>query len=97
MTNNDNPIKVQHDDRRFTGFECISAYANNKEYFTNLYNEINSGIYDKAFYDYFLDIDLSEFDFINKRPITNFYNKMKELNYPTLARFFENIIDSQIK
>ena len=94
LTNNDNPIKVPHDDRRFTGFECNSAYANNKEYFTNLYNEINSGKYDKAFYDYFLSIDLSEFDFINKRPITNFYNNMKELNIPILARFFEKIVDS---
>ena len=97
LTNNDNPIKVQHDDRRFTGFECNSAYANNKEYFTNLYNEINSCKYDKAFYDYFLNVDLTGFDFINKRPITNFYNNMKELNIPILARFFENIVDSQNK
>ena len=93
LTNNDNPIKIPHDDRRFTGFECNHIYANNKEYFTNLYNEINSGLYDRAFYDYFLSIDLTSFDFTNSRPITNFYNNMKELNIPILARFFENIID----
>ena len=29
-TNNDNPIKVQHDERRFTCFERSSAYANIK-------------------------------------------------------------------
>jgi hypothetical protein len=28
----------------------------------------------------FLNIDLSEFDFINERPITNFYKNMKEIN-----------------
>ena len=33
LTNNDNPIKVPHDDRRFTGIECNYKYANNKEYF----------------------------------------------------------------
>ena len=97
LTNNDNPIKVPHDDRRFTGIECNFKYANNKEYFTNLYAEIESGKYDKAFYDYFINIDLSNFDFTNKRPITNFYNNMKELNIPVLARFFESIVDEDKK
>ena len=97
LTNNDNPIKVPHDDRRFTGIECNSLYANNKEYFTNLYKEINSGEYDKAFYDYFLNIDLSEFDFINERPITNFYKNMKEINIPILAKYFESVVDAHIE
>jgi hypothetical protein len=71
----------------------FSLYANNKEYFTNLYKEINSGEYDKAFYDYFLNIDLSEFDFINERPITNFYKNMKEMNIPILSKYFESVVD----
>jgi hypothetical protein len=97
LTNNDNPIKVPHDDRRFTGFECNYKNANNKEYFTNLYNEINSGIYNRAFYDYFINIDLTYYDFTNSRPITNFYNNMKEINIPILARFFEKIVDANNK
>ena len=73
--------------------ECNFLYANNKEYFTNLYKEINCGEYDKAFYDYFLNIDLTEFDFINERPITSFYKNMKEINIPILAKYLESIVD----
>ena len=31
--------------------------------------------------------------FTNNRPITSFYNNMKELNTPIMAKFFENMID----
>ena len=47
-----------------------------------------------AFYDYFINIDLTNYDFTNSRPITNFYNNMKEINIPILARFFEKIVDA---
>ena len=97
LTNNDNPIKVPADDRRFCGIECNNKYANNKEYFTNLYAEINSGKYDKAFYNYFLNVNLNGFDFINERPTTSFYNNMKELNTPIIVKFLEKVIDENNK
>ena len=67
--------------------------ANNNEYFTLLHNEIYNGEYDKAFYDYFMSIDLENYNFTNNRPITNFYNNMKEINLPIIIKFIENIID----
>ena len=94
LTNNDNPIKIPHDDRRFTGFECNNELVNNKDYFNALYEEINSCKYDRAFYDYFMNIDVETFDFIKNRPITNFYNNMREMNIPIMAKFFESIVDS---
>jgi hypothetical protein len=94
LTNNDNPVKVPHDDRRFTGIECNGDLANNKEYFTALYEEIKSKKYDRAFYNYFMSVDISNYDFTNNRPITDFYNNMKETNLPIIAKFFENIIDN---
>jgi hypothetical protein len=94
LTNNDNPVKVPHDDRRFTGIECNGELANNKEYFTALYDEIKSKKYDRAFYNYFMSTDISNYDFTNNRPITDFYNNMKETNLPIIAKFFENIIDN---
>jgi hypothetical protein len=62
-----------------------------------LYKEIEGGKYDKAFYDYFINIDLTNFDFTNERPITSFYSNMKELNIPIMARFFESIVDEDKK
>lgn len=93
LTNNDNPIKVPHDDRRFCGIECDNNIANNFEYFKKLNDEINDKSYDRAFFNYLMSIDINNYDFTNNRPITSFYNNMKELNTPILAKFFENMID----
>jgi putative DNA primase/helicase len=93
LTNNENPLKVPHDDRRFCGIECDNNIANNFEYFKNLNDEINNKSYDRAFYNYLLTIDVDNYDFTNNRPTTNFYNNMKELNTPIIAKFFENMID----
>ena len=97
LTNNNNPFKIPHDDRRFAGIECCNKLANNKNYFTALYDEINSKVYDRSFYNYFLSIDLNKIDFTNDRPITSFYNNMKEMNTPVMAKFFEQIVDDNIE
>ncbi len=92
-TNNDNPLKIPHDDRRFCGIEANNNIANNHEYFKSLIDEMESGVYDRAFYDYLMSLDVEHYDFTNNRPVTDFYNNMKELNTPVLAKFFEYIID----
>ena len=94
LTNNDNPIKVPVDDRRFFCAETNNTFANNNEYFKQLYAEIKSEEYDRAWFEYFMNVDLKNYDFTNNRPITNFYNDLQEINVPVLARFFENIIES---
>jgi len=63
LSNNDNPLKIPHDNRRFCGMECNSAYANNKEYFKALYEEINSRKYDRSIYEYLMKIDIENYDF----------------------------------
>ena len=82
LTNNENPVKVPHDDRRFCGIECNNNIANNFEYFKKLNDEINDKSYDRAFFNYLMSMDIYNFDFTNNRPITSFYNNMKELNTP---------------
>jgi hypothetical protein len=42
LTNNDNAIKIESDDRRFAAVECYNERANNKVYFERLVNEITS-------------------------------------------------------
>ena len=92
LTNNDNPIKVPVGDRRFCGIECNNDICNNKEYFDALRTEMNDGNYDRAFYNYLLNVDIENYDFTNNRPVTNFYNDMKEMNIPPLALFLESIV-----
>ena len=43
LTNNENPIKVAYDDRRFCGIECNNNICNDAIYFKNLIDEIESG------------------------------------------------------
>jgi len=40
-----------------------------------------------------MSIDINNYDFTNNRPITSFYNNMKELNTPIMVKFLENMID----
>jgi hypothetical protein len=91
LTNNDNPVKVSPTDRRFCGIECNNEFANNAEYMKELINEMNSGKYDRAFYNYLLSIDSNDYDFTNNRPITSFYEEMKEMNLPVIAKFLEDL------
>ena len=92
LTNNDNPVKVTHGERRFFCSECNGSMANNNEYFNALYSEINSGDYDRAFFNYFSNLDLTSMDF-NNRPTTSFYESMREMNTPIIAKFFEHLVD----
>ena len=71
MTNNDNPLKITADDRRFCGIECYNAICNDKDYFNALKKEIDSGDYDKSFYDFicFCMQDQMSLQIINR----NFY------------------------
>ena len=93
LTNNDNPLKVPVGDRRFYGIECNNSICNNKEYFDALRNEMNTGDYNRAFYDYWMSLDINNYDFTNNRPETSFYNDTKELNTPVMVKFLEHIID----
>jgi hypothetical protein len=94
LTNNENPIKVPIDDRRYFCSETSNEYANNNDYFKKLYEEINLGDYDRAFYEYFMSIDIKDYNFTINRPITKFYEDLREINIPIMVRFFENLIEN---
>jgi hypothetical protein len=92
LTNNDNPIKIPQDDRRFLAIECDNSICNNENYFKKLNVEINSKKYDKCFYDYLLTLDSDNYDFINSRPTTKYYEDIKEANSNPIIKFFEHLI-----
>lgn len=97
LTNNDNPLHIPLNDRRFCGIECNNDIAKKKEYFDPLRSEMNSGKVDKLFYNYLMSIDVDDYDFTNNRPITSYYNDIKELNKPTLISFIEHFIQNTSK
>jgi hypothetical protein len=93
LTNSEAPLNIRFEDRRFCAIECKVDIANNKDYFTSLYKEMDSNDYNRAWYDFFMDMDIpDDYDFINERPPTAFYNDCQKRNIPILAKFFENEI-----
>ena len=93
-TNHNYPLKLSPTDRRFFGCETNNDYATDDNYFKPLFNEITSGCYDKAFYDYFKTLDISKIDFIADRPQSSLINDMREMSIPPVARFLHNLIES---
>lgn len=95
LTNNDNPIKIDCQDRRFCLIECNNSKANNRQYMNDLINEMNSKEYDVLFYKYLIDLDSDNFDFTNNRPNGEGYKDIQMLNVPTMAYFLQYLITSR--
>ena len=79
FTNNIYACKIEQSDRRFVVFDCDNSICKNKEYFDNLISAFKTPSIIKAFYNYLMNIDLTDFDPINERPITEAYMDMKEI------------------
>lgn len=97
LTNNDNPLPIEHKDRRFGAFECNAEIAQNVEYFNALYKELYSGDIDRAFYDYLMSLDIKDYAFQDKRPKTQLYKTMKQRNIPPLALYMCSVVEENIK
>ena len=95
LTNNNNPMPIDSNDRRFCGFDCNNQICRDFEYFKALLDEIKTKKYDRAFYDYLMGIDCDDYDFDKNRPITEFYKDMQEANVPVLARFMQDVASNQ--
>jgi hypothetical protein len=96
LTNNKNSMKIDSNDRRFCAIECNNDIANNSDYFNQLNTEMNEPLITRAFYDYFMSIDCSTYDFTKMRPKTDFYNSMKEYNMPPVVKFLENLVNTNL-
>jgi hypothetical protein len=92
FTNNDNPLKIEVNDRRFVAIKCNDKIANNAEYFDALNKEIKSKKYDRAFYEYLLSIDSDNYNFTKNRPETDFNKDLKEMSIPTISKYLESLL-----
>ena len=96
LTNNKNSMRIEAEDRRFCAIECNNTIANNHEYFTALHVEMADPIITRAFYDYFMSINVSAYDFTANRPITEFHSSMKEISVPIIVRFLEQEVNHNL-
>jgi hypothetical protein len=88
FTNNEFPIKVEKDDRRLFVSE-ITQPIPKKQYFDILVDHINDKDSVRSLYDHLMNIDISNVDWKNERPETEFMKDLqlnsmdKELEYLT--------------
>ena len=94
LSNSSVSFKIEPTDSRFCAQECNKDIAQNTIYFDALYNELNSGKIDKAFYEYLMNRNIKNYNFQAKRPITKLYNDMKEACIPLIAKYFGSLIDA---
>jgi hypothetical protein len=92
FTNNDNPIKIEVNDRRFVCIKCNDSIANDPKYFDALNKEIESKKYNRVFYDYLLSIDSDNYNFTTNRPETDFNKDLKEMSIPIVSRYLETLL-----
>jgi hypothetical protein len=92
FTNNDNPLKIEVNDRRFVAIKCNDKIANDAEYFNALNKEIKSKKYDRVFYDYLLSIESDNYNFTTNRPETDFNKDLKEMSIPIISKYLETLL-----
>ena len=91
-TNNDNCLKVNPDSRRYVVIEVSSALKGQTEYFKRLSDLIDDRESRYAFYRYLMSRDISKIDWINDRPVTEYYMQMVSLNLPYEHQYIKSLI-----
>ena len=91
FTNYNNPIKISPNERRFHYIDVNNEKCKNTEYFNNLMKEIKTGIYDKAFYNYLMALNIENMNFQNERPKTNLYYEVREVSEPPEVKFLKEL------
>jgi putative DNA primase/helicase len=99
-TNNNTPVKVELGDRRFAIFECSNekckTETNDDLYFKRLSNAMKQKSLQKSFFDHLNSFDITNFDLIKNRPITEFYKEVQESSIPIVAKFLNDVILTDI-
>ena len=91
-TNNDNCLKVSPDSRRFFVKEVSSALKGNFEYFKRLSAFIDDEHGRYEFYRMLMERDISNIDWINNRPVTDYMLTMIDLNLPLEHQFVKDMV-----
>jgi hypothetical protein len=91
-TNKQNPIPidVKSKDRRYCVFQSTDAYlTKSRKFWGELFKHLQKPEVMASIYQYYMSFNLSNFDWIKKRPLTQAYKDMCSLFSPIEALFFE--------
>ena len=90
FSNNDTPVKIEASDRRYVVFKCSNARQNDSPYFKEMSKMFSDDAVIKTVYNYLLNVDISNWDSIHDRPITQAYKDIQCANIPPMAKWLED-------
>jgi len=83
-------VHVDQDDRRFVFLDVSDAKAQDREYFSGLYQQMNSGGYEALLY-FLQHRDISNFD-PRCRPVTGYGQDVREVSMTSAQRFWFKVL-----
>lgn len=95
FTNNENGLLVENSDRRYMMVKCDNSNCQKAEYFKPLFKLLHNEEHSKDAFDYFKNIDLSEFN-IRNIPSTAFKNKIKLEQLTSSLLFIKELLRNYI-
>ena len=95
LTNNISALKIEPTDRRFSTVVCNNNIIGDVDYFNNLYDEIKNKTYNKAWYSYFMSVDIENYNFKANRPITKYYEILREASIPQISKFLIDLYETR--
>jgi len=90
-------VKVEQNDRRFVIFEASDKMRNNREYFSMINEWMNNPFNIRKLFDYLSRIDISDFNFVNERPITEAYLETKDACKCVELKFLDDLLHDCFK
>jgi len=91
------PIDVKTKDRRYVVYKTTDKYIKmSSKFWTQLHNHLRKPETMQALYQWFMTFNLTDFDWIKRRPLTEAYKEMCNLYSPIEALFFEEFYDNEI-
>jgi hypothetical protein len=90
-TNNEDPIPTSKDDRRNFIIRCSDEKKGDTDYFNHLYNLLNDENVIKTCYEYFKNLDISDFN-IKIFPSTDYHNELKEMNESPIDGWLKSLV-----
>lgn len=90
ISNSQTPVKIEQSDRRFVVTECSNRHIQDRAFFNKVNEEWNDPLAVRGFYDFLMKKDISNYDPVHDRVISEVYEDMKSVSIPTIARWLEN-------
>lgn len=97
-SNNENPIPIDNNDRRFFAYDVNTKKRGNEQYFKDLSNAFNDKVSIACFFKYLLTIVKpyeDPIEFQNNRPLNKTYIELKRINAPSPIKWLISKIKSK--